>query len=38
MGEVKAKNMKLAMYRSLLYIYVVINVNPLVEGNVAEIL
>lgn len=35
MREIKTK---LAVYRSLLYIYVVININPFVEGDVAKVL
>lgn len=38
MAQVKTIKIKLAVYRSLLYIYVVINVNPFVEGNMAEVL
>ena len=38
MGEVKGIKIKVVAYRSLLYIQVVINVNPFIEGNVAEVL
>ena len=38
MGQVKVIKFKVVAYRSLSYIQVVINVNPFIEGNVAEVL